>query len=328
MGKVVVVAEYRDKPSEGMQVVSKTLVDALRESGHEVLVTEPRQLTKSLGAIIQHRADAIIFTHGPGRGVVAFSWLLRNLQRGRIIWVASRPDLTAVPNLLKRHKTAHFVICNRRRSDLEAVARGASVVEQFIGIDPARVRASTDTDDAGPWPELRATGRPILLHVGHLKHNRGLDVLVTAKRHLKERVEIVVQGGPAMLPDPGVVEELEAAGVRVRREFEPNLHRLYRAADLYVFPVQEHSAGAIELPLGVLEAVACGTPVLSTDFGVLKRALGSVPGVTFSKQADLVQALQTLLDTDGLNVRPDGLPYELHAQRTTETVLRIVGLSK
>jgi glycosyltransferase involved in cell wall biosynthesis len=39
-------------------------------------------------------------------------------------------------------------------------------------------------------------------------------------------------------------------------------------ADCYVFPV--HSVGdAIEMPLSVLEALACGVPVVSTRFGSL-----------------------------------------------------------
>lgn len=322
MARVIAVAEYRDKPSEGMQVVSKTLVDALRRAGHAVHVIEPRHLTRSLLSLTRQQPDAVLFTHGPGAGVVAHSWLLRKLLRARIVWIASRPDLAAVPRWLKHHKTAHSVICNRRRVELESVARDADFIEQFIGINPARV--VSDGESTCPWPELIATGRPVLLHVGHLRRNRGLDVLAAAKRCLGEQIEVVVQGGPALPTDPGVVEELESAGVRIRRAFEPDLNRLYKAADLYVFPVNEVSAGAIELPLGVLEAVACGTPVLATDFGVLKLALKRVPGVTFCNQAEFLSVLRELLENDGLKIRPTGLPDHLHADRTTEAVLRIV----
>ncbi len=305
-----------------MQVVSKTLVDALREAGHGVCVIEPRRPARSLWTLLRKRPDVVLFTHGPGVGVVTYSCLLRKLLRAKIIWVASRPDLMAVPRWLQHRRTAHSVLCNRRRPDLELVARDAEFIEQFIGIDPARL--ASDTEGESPWPELSAPGRPVLLHVGHLKRNRGLDVLAAVKRSMGEQIEIVVQGGPALPADVGVVEELESAGVRVRRSFESNLGRLYKAADLYVFPLEETSAGAIELPLGVLEAVACGTPVLTTDFGVLKQALGSVPGVTICSQAEFLPALRALLDADGLKVRPQGLPYCLHAARTTEAVLRMV----
>lgn len=323
MPNLSVVADYRLEPSEGMQVVSKGIVDALRHAGHQVQVIDPAQFPYRLLSVLLSRPDAVVFTHGPGVGVVLYSWVLRKLSRSRIIWVASRPSLVRIPRWLKERKTAHYVVCNRRRADLDAVARDAEFVERYIGIDPARVAPLSREDE--PWPDLSATGRPVLLHVGHLKRNRGLEILAAAKRSMADKIEVVVQGSPTFAADAGVVEELESAGVRVRLTFESNLHRLYRAADLYVFPVSEASAGAIELPLGVLEAVACGTPVLTMEFGVLKQALDGVPGVKFCSHADFLPSLRLLLEEDRLESKPEGLPKHLHADRATETVLRLVG---
>lgn len=325
MAKILAIAEYRDEPSEGMQVISKTLVDALRGVGHRVRVVDPGSTAILAGSLIRDRPDVVLFTHGPGVGVVKLSFLLRMSLRARIIWVASRPDLELVPRWLKGRKTAHAVLCNQRRPDLADVAQGAEFVEQFIGIDPARVNSGIVGEH--PWPDLAATGRPVLLHVGHLKRNRGLDLLAEAKRQMRDRIEVVVQGGPALPPDAGVVEELESAGVHVRRTFESDLHRLYKAADLYVFPVEHASAGAIELPLGVLEAISNGTPVLSTDFGVLRQALEGVPGVTFCDESGLLAALSGLLSDGRLRIIPQGLPDHLHADRTAEAVLQMVAES-
>ncbi|MGU3650773.1 glycosyltransferase [Mycolicibacterium sp. A43C] len=323
MAKIIVVAEYREQPSEGMQVISKTLVDALRSSRHCVRVVEPGGL-KALGlALARVRPDVVLFTHGPGPGVVKMSLLLRVLLRAKIIWIASRPDLESVPGWLRGRRTANVVVCNQRRPDLDSVACGANFVERFIGIDPARVRSCTDVSH--PWPDLVVPGRPVLLHVGHLKRNRGLEMLAEAKRELGGRIEVVVQGGPAIPPDPGVVEELQSAGVHVRRTFEPSLRRLYEAADLYVFPVQHAAAGAIELPLGVLEAIANQTPVLTTEFGVLKQALSEERGVTFVGKEGFTPALQALLDDGGLAVKPWGLPEHLSSDRTVEAVLQLLG---
>lgn len=323
MVRVAVVAEYRGDPAEGMQVVSKNLVDVVAASDHCVSVIEPRTLGGTLLRVMFGMPEAILFTHGPGPGVVALSWILRKITRAQIIWVATRPDIARVPRWLRISKTAHVVICNRRRSDLDSVAPGAEVIEQFIGIDPTRFASRGEFDD--PWPEIRKANRPIALHLGHLRRNRGLDLLAEAKRSLGDRIEIVVQGSPTFPPDPGVVEELELAGVKVRREYEPDISRLYKFSDLYVFPVRPESAGAIELPLGVLEAVACGTPVLSTDFGVVRQALDGISGVTFAGADEFSSALRRILDTNALANRPSRLPDALHAERTTETVLRLLG---
>ena len=65
--------------------------------------------------------------------------------------------------------------------------------------------------------------------------------------------------------------ELEASGVRVIRDVVP-VEEFYQLADCYVFPVIDHE-GCVEIPLSVLEAMACGIPVVSRPFGGLRDIL-------------------------------------------------------
>jgi glycosyltransferase involved in cell wall biosynthesis len=324
MSGCYVVADYRATPSEGIQVVSKTLIDGMRRRGRAVIVVPPGRLGPWIPKLIALRPKLIVFVHGPGSGVVRASAILRKLTRARIIWIATRPDLGQVPRWASGRRTAHAVVCNRRRPDLHAVAADAEMLEQFIGIDPLRLRSSAGTSD--PWPELRPLGRPIALHVGHLRRNRGLDLLVQAKEVLDDRIEIVVQGSPTFDPDPGVVGELHRVGIHVRRAYVPNLADLYRAADLYVFPGRQEDAGAVELPLGVLEAVACRRPVLANDFGAIRPALDGIDGVEITTPERFVADLKSILDKpDGLSTVPAGLPRGLHAERVTDAVLSLAG---
>jgi glycosyltransferase involved in cell wall biosynthesis len=210
------------------------------------------------------------------------------------------------------------------RGDLQAVAADARHIQHFIGIDPSRLTGSSTGDS--PWPDLHRAGVPVALHVGHLRRNRGLDLLVAAQAELADRMQIVVQGSPTFSADPDVVEELEAAGVVVRRAFVSHLADLYRAADLYVFPVRSEAAGAIDLPLGVLEALACGRPVFTNEFGALGDALRSTPGVYFTRPEHFVQDLQVLLDEwDALSSAKVCLPDHLLAEHTTAAVMREAG---
>ena len=82
-----------------------------------------------------------------------------------------------------------------------------------------------------------------------------------------------------------LVRDLSAAGVVVVREVLPDIQELYQLADCYVFPV-EHELACAEVPLSVLEALACGLPVVSTPFGGLPELLDDVQGVTFVAEAD------------------------------------------
>ena len=319
---VIVVADYADEPAEGMQIVSGSLVNGLRKIGYDVRVVRPRPAWRALLAVFRAKPKWVVFTHGPGTGVVAISLATRALSSSNILWIATRPDLGSVPRLLRGRATAHAVICNQPTDQLAEVAWGAQLHPQFIGIDPERLRLDQTVHE---WPDLRA-GVPVILHVGHLKRNRGLDLLVDAKMALGDRIEIVVQGGPTVSAEPSVVADLADAGVHIRQDYVRSMGALYASCDLYVFPARPEEAGAIELPLSILEAVACRRPVLTNRFGAVEAALSTTRGVQMTEPHRFVQDLEAWLamprDAD---LDLPGLEDDLNADRVTETVSRIIG---
>lgn len=309
------MAEYREAPAEGINVVSKTLIDDLRAAGHAVRVVPPENLLRRLPALLFDRAGVTVFTHGPGPRTVLVSRILRLFSSTRIAWVATRPDLTRCPSWLKGRRTAHVVICNRARDDLAKVAHGACIVEQPIGITPERLIET----GARHWPELRARGVPIAVHVGHLRRNRGLEGLIAVKARLGDRIEVVIVASPYFEPAEGLIEELSAAGIHIDRGFVAAIADVYRSADLYLFSVPPEAEGAIELPLSVLEAVACGLPVVSTRFGALPAALNGVAGVCFVDSEGFASEVEAAI-TSGVSERPESFPPNLNAHRLAERV--------
>jgi len=131
----------------------------------------------------------------------------------------------------------------------------------------------------------------VYLHVGHVVASRNLE-------RLSELVDdgnaiVVVVGSPDVV-DRGVRQMLETSGVRVNTGFVEDLQDYYHAADVYVFPV-ESTQGCIDVPMSVLEALACGLPVAATAFGALPELLIGVAGVTLVDAADgLADAARTL----------------------------------
>lgn len=104
----------------------------------------------------------------------------------------------------------------------------------------------------------------VCLHVGHLSRKRNVGTL----RALTAHAEVVVIGSTSTPEDVSLRSDLEAAGVTVIRK-KVDVADYYRLADCYVFPVEDHE-GCVELPLSVIEALACGLPVVSTPFGGLR----------------------------------------------------------
>ena len=59
---------------------------------------------------------------------------------------------------------------------------------------------------------------------------------------------------------------------QMKMSYIPEVEDIYRLSDLYLF-LAESDTAAIEVPLSVLEAMACNLPVICTPFGGLLRRL-------------------------------------------------------
>jgi len=110
--------------------------------------------------------------------------------------------------------------------------------------------------------------RYILLHVGHVKESRNLEVLLRY-RDWGPDIQPVIKAGEI---DLSWARRLRMAGIIVIDEYLHDVHELYQASDAYLFPVIKPT-GAVAFPLSVIEACACNLPVLTTRFGELPQMI-------------------------------------------------------
>lgn len=176
--------------------------------------------------------------------------------------VARRPLYTLYRPVQDRLLAAarSIVVSSQRLLETSPVlgrhARRANVIP--FGTDVSRWRPRPPLADT-----LRARFRPpLVLFLGRLAHYKGLDLLIEASRSLDATVVIVGHG-----PERKRLEALARRSRSGRIAFVgsvPNDERggYYHAADVFVLP----STSRLEsFGIAMLEAMACGTPVVSTE---------------------------------------------------------------
>ncbi|MBI3315984.1 MAG: glycosyltransferase family 4 protein [Candidatus Omnitrophica bacterium] len=149
-----------------------------------------------------------------------------------------------------------------------------------------------DPDTLGSTRKQFQLYRPFVLFVGSLKIHKNVALLVRALENLRNSKgiehELVLVGRP----DAGNRELLrlieKSAFIRYLGEVEDStLVSLYNLADLFVLPSWYEGFG-----LPVLEAMACGTPVIASDRTSLPELVGDA-GKTFDPYR--VDALEPLI---------------------------------
>lgn len=143
--------------------------------------------------------------------------------------------------------------------------------------------------------------RQIVLYVGYLLKEKGLFELIRAFEKTRQRqpeAMLVLCGeGKDGAELRSLATEFDGDAIRFVGAVEPDRVSCYmQAADLFVLP--SYGEG---MPNAVMEAMACGLPVVATQVGGLPAALGDCPAAILvpPRQESLLEhAIDTVLQQD------------------------------
>lgn len=118
----------------------------------------------------------------------------------------------------------------------------------------------------------------VVLHVGHVRPTRNVSVLIKVQR--LEDIQVLIIDSTSTPQYEELNRRLKDEGVIILDRYIPDISEIYRLSDIYVFPVKDEIA-SINLPLSILEAMACGLPVITTRFGGIEGCFGEDEGFRY-----------------------------------------------
>lgn len=134
--------------------------------------------------------------------------------------------------------------------------------------------------------------KKVILHVGHIKKDRNIECLLEVQKI--EDIQVVVVGSTSIGTEHSLKDKFVEAGIIVVDKYIPDISKIYKMSDVYVFPVISNT-DAIEMPLSVLEAMACNLPVITTRFGGLVNFFKEDEGFRYFDNTDeLVELVKNI----------------------------------
>ncbi len=234
----------------------------------QVLAASAAVLARSAG----RQASSWLSKHQSPKQVAKALWAAASLREGEGIhchfageaaeWAYAAKLALGVPYTL----TVHAADLYKPRPSLGEVLRGARAVltvtayqAQLLAAHGVQAQVQACGVDQAAWPRARLDAAGPLLFIGRDVPKKGLKTLIKALSHLPEgpRLKVIgVAAGPSL---DGRVDYLgPCSAARIREQMQ--------GCSLFVLPCERAPDGDRDgLPVAMMEAMASGLPVLSTD---------------------------------------------------------------
>ena len=297
-------------------------------------------LSQKLRRLRRAHYDCLLLSWGYPDAAAA-SWLARHLGIPYVVKVHGSDLNVKAEQGLIRPQIRHAL---RGAQGVVAVSQALADKAVAMGVDPARVHVLYN----GVEPNLFTPGslsdartklalpqdERILLYVGNLKDTKGcLDLLEAFPRVLATHPDanlLFVGSGPAR---EALLQRAAALGCAERLRLVGAVEHFalgdwFRAADLLCLP--SHNEG---VPNVVLEAMACGTPVVATRVGGIPEVLPEHAGILVDAhdriglEGALVDALGKPWDSDRIAAHASRFRWDENIQQLGD-ILQAAAMSR
>ncbi|MEN8139608.1 MAG: glycosyltransferase family 4 protein [Thermodesulfobacteriota bacterium] len=322
--RICLIGEFSGAPDGGLKNVSRITCEHLAANQEVQVLTGSILLRPSvLRRFLSFRPQVIHYLHGaslPGLIMLKFLSLLAG-RGSKSVVSALRPSLGRWARKFVFLLRPDLVLTQSHHFERFFRDHGCDIALLPNGVDCHRFMAvDQEKKEELRWRYNIPRDKKMILYVGHLSSSRKIDIFAEIQRDPQAQVVLVGSSDEPM--DKELHDQLSAAGVIIIEEYLEDISELYKAADLFVFPVEESGdidggrknngrGEAIDMPLSILEAMACNLPVVSTHFGALPRLFMEGGGLLYrDTTAEIVAAVKSMAWAQPVRTRLKVLPLD------------------
>ncbi|RJQ56187.1 MAG: glycosyltransferase [Nitrospiraceae bacterium] len=289
--KILMISEALSAPfDEGIKNVAFSLYTHVKSRSDLIAVTGIENDTNNLTIekvclnklFLSPGLRRLIRTHAPDiilylpEASVTFNSFIRakilkmlcGAARVVVLGVQHRGYTTAQEFILSKLLKPDLLLLMGKADEKYFLSRGMRVKVLSPAVDCIKFAPSTKAERKKIRGEYNIPdNKTVVLHVGHIKADRNIECLLELQKI--DNIQVVLVGSTSMETDHDLKDALVKSGIKIIDVYVPDIPIIYGMADIYVFPVRGGVTGAIDMPLSVLEAMACNLPVISTRFGAL-----------------------------------------------------------
>jgi glycosyltransferase involved in cell wall biosynthesis len=219
-----------------------------------------------LSSLIDQKEVDILHTDGPRN--TFYAGLIGRLKRKPVVWQVRAFDRDPYDRLLYHMCSKLILVADSLRSRFSFCTDARKLVTIHNGVDLERFKPP-GSESRGSEASAKTPGLTIAT-VGRVEAQKGLLTLLDACRWLKAADRPFTLRSAGEITDRSYFKRCQefcwTEGISAHVEFLGPVHPiqgLLTSADVFVLP----SAGAEAFPRTVIEAMACGKPVVVTDAG-------------------------------------------------------------
>jgi glycosyltransferase involved in cell wall biosynthesis len=309
--RILYIGDYKTQKAEGMRIISEK-IPGLLSSRHTILCVDTKSIFSfpNLKKLREFDPEIVHYLTGPTLRSFIILKLLKFLFRDvHTISSAVRPYFSGfdqrfikwiLPDCILTQDHFWEDIFLKNKGKVFFIPNG---VDTKVYFPVSKLEKNEIRKKYG-----LVTDKPIILHIGHIKENRNLDRLVSLQK--SNNYQVLIVASPNFQPNPSLYQRLLAEKITIINSYITEIQDLYKASDVYIFPVNTFNAklkvltyneiGVIDMPLSVLEAMSTNLPVISTKFPALIRALPTNNEIHWINNEDSISSI----DIDNLISKP------------------------